>query len=741
MTAPSPSRTPRRLPRRTSSLPALLLAAAVATSVPWLRAQDDSGETGTELGALPETVVQPTPAAPASPLRINDRVPAPPRIESSAATYDVIVEPGKDQDLLEIAASASMGQASHEELMARPFLRHGELLEVIPGMIVTQHSGTGKSNQYFVRGFNLDHGTDFGVFVDSMPVNKRTHGHGQGYTDLNFIIPELVDRVDYTKGPYFSDLGDFTSAGSARFRLWDVIPHGQASVGVGQDGYFRFMAMDSFATEGGGYLSAAVEYNEYDGPWVLPENTERINAFLRYFRESGPNRYSLTGMLYHGRWNATDQIPQRLVDSGRLDRLGFIDPTLGGDSHRYSLSFNWIHDSGHSITETDLYVGRYELDLFSNFTYFLDDPVNGDQFNQRDQRTFAGAAVRNTRENEIGGRAGNFTFGFQTHHDWIDEVGLYNTAARQRIGTVRQDEVYETSLSTFANQELELNHWLRVSGGLRGDLYHFDINSDDPRNSGSDWAGIVSPKFGAVVGPWNESELYFNWGGGFHSNDVRGVTMTRDPDSGDPVDPADALVRQWGTEIGVRTRVIPKVVSSVAVWYLESDSELLFEGDTGGTEPTDATQRYGAEWAVYWTPVDWIRFDSELSVARAELRDKSAGNYLENSVPVAHSAGITLGYQTGLYTTLRSRYFSPRPLDEFKSVVSRDSLSFNLRTGYRRDNWELYVDVLNLFDTDANDIEYLYESRLPGEPAGGVEDVHFHPLEPRTVRAGFTVKW
>ncbi|MEX2579995.1 MAG: TonB-dependent receptor plug domain-containing protein [Verrucomicrobiales bacterium] len=708
--------------------------------IPWTAQAQEEDDATTEdaaeaLGELAPVIVEGS-----DPVVVDDRAPTPRLTETSSATFDTIEEPGKDQDLLDIAATASMGQASGEELMARPFLRRGELLEVVPGMIVTQHSGTGKANQYFVRGFNLDHGTDFGVFVDGMPVNKRTHAHGQGYADLNFIIPELVEKIDYTKGPYFSDLGDFTTAGSARFGLYDVLPHGMASVTGGEDDYFRFLAMDS-AAAGSGMLSTAVEYVYYDGPWVLEEDSERINVFSKYYWESGMNRYSLTGMAYRGEWTSTDQIPKRLVDRGTIDRLGFVDPTVGGDSQRYSLSFDWVHEGDASTTELDAYLGYYDLDLFSNFTYFLDDPVNGDQFNQVDRRTFAGFALTNTRPTRFLDRDGSFTAGFQTHHDWIDETALYNTVARRRIGTVRSDGAYETNLSGFANQELIVNDWLKLNGGIRGDLFYFDVDSNDPLNSGNEWAGMASPKLGAVFGPWHDTEFYTNWGGGFHSNDARGVTIARDPATGLPADPVDPLVRQWGTEVGLRTRAIPNVVSTIALWYLESDSELLFVGDAGNTEPGPGTQRHGIEWATYWNPTEWLRIDGELSVAEAEFRDKSEGRYVENAVPVAFSAGITAGRETGPYASFRSRYFSERPLTADKSVESRDSLVFNLRTGYRQETWDVYLELLNLFDTDANDIEYFYESRLPGEPLAGVSDIHFHPLEPRTVRAGVAIHW
>jgi hypothetical protein len=690
-----------------------------------------------DLGELPAVVVESAPVP-----VINDRVPTPVRTESTATVYETIVEPGKNQSLLGIAGSASMGRASAEELMARPYLRRGELLEVVPGMIITQHSGGGKANQYFVRGFNLDHGTDFGIFVDAMPVNNRSHGHGQGYADINFVIPELIETLDYTKGPYFADLGDFSTAGSAKFGFYDILPEGTASISAGEDDYFRFLFMDSVAA-GDGMLTSAFEYNYYDGPWVLEDNFEKFNGFVKYYWESGVNRYSITGMAYKGKWDATDQVPSRLVSGGIIDRLGFVDPTAGGDSERYSLSFDWIHEGDVSTTEVNAYVGSYALDLYSNFTYFLADPVNGDQFNQIDDRVFAGLRITDTRDNDLFGREGDFTVGLQSHHDFIGEVGLHNTAASQRLSTVRSDEVYEMNASTFANQELVLTDWLKINTGVRADLYHFDVTSLSgvPANSGNDTAAMVNPKFGAVFGPWNDTEIFFNWGGGFHSNDARGVTLTVDPATGLPAPAVDPLVRQWGTEIGARTEVLEGVTSSISLWHLESESELLYVGDAGTNEPGPATERYGVEWSVYWNPNDWIQFDSELAVSEARFRNEPVDRYVENAVPIALSAGVTAGRATGPYGSLRARYFSARPLTADESVMSRDSLVLNARAGYRKEQWDVYVELLNLLNTDANDIEYYYESRLPGEPLAGIADTHYHPMEPLSVRTGVTLHW
>lgn len=661
-------------------------------------------------------------------------------LPAGADTLETAVVTGKAEDLLGIAPSASKGQASAEELQQRPFLRRGELLEVVPGMIVTQHSGGGKANQYFVRGFNLDHGTDFGIFVDAMPVNQRSHGHGQGYADINFIIPELVERLEYHKGPYFAHLGDFTSAGAARFQLFRSLPESIASFSFGSDDYYRGLFADSVQA-GPGIATFALEYNYYDGPWVMPDELHRWNGLFRYALGDDHDHLAFTLMGHDSSWNASDQIPRRAVRRGSLDRFGHVDPTTGGDSHRYSLSIDGQRSGDRGVTRGSVYAGVYQLDLYSNFTYFLDDPERGDQFNQHDDRWFAGAALSHRFE-DLGwlGEDTALEIGASTHQDWIGEVGLYHTQARRRIGVTRVDEIYQASYSGHGELETRWSDWLRSTTGLRGDLYHFDVNSLSlPANSGSTWDGIVSPKAGLVLGPWAETEFYLNGGLGFHSNDARGVTITRDPATGEPLDSVDPLVRSRGAEVGIRTQAVPDLTSTLAVFYLDSDSELIYEGDTGAVEAGDASRRHGVEWANYWRPASWIYLDTEFTAT--ESRFKGSGEKIENAVPLSFAGGINFGERHGPFAGLRTRYFAPRPLNEDGSIKSGDAFQVNARAGYRKDHWEVALEVFNLFDARDNDIEYLYESRLPGEPLGGVEDVHLHPYEPRQLRLSLTYRW
>lgn len=670
-------------------------------------------------------------------------------INVSAQTQEIepLVVTGKAESLIGKAPSASKGQANAEELMDRPYLRRGELLETVPGVIITQHSGDGKANQYFVRGFNLDHGTDFSITMDGQPVNFVTHAHGQGYADLNPIIPELVESLDYWKGPFFGQLGDLSTAGAAKFRFFDLLPQGIASVGIGEDNFYRGLLADTIdlstpplpkSGAGSGErsgLTYALEYNHYDGPWEKEGNSQRVNGFLKYFKESGNDTFSLTAMGYDADWDSTDQIPKRLIDSGGIDRLGFVDDTVGGESSRYSLMGAWDRDNGNGTTHVDFYVGKYDLDLFSNFTYFLNDPVNGDQFEQEDGRWFFGGEVR--REWDLGGN-NTVTVGLQTRHDLMDGIGLYNTTNTVRTSTVRVDDVYEGSLGAYVMANYHVNSWFRIQPGLRADGFYFDVDSDNPANSGDETDAIVSPKLSLIFGPWAETELYANAGMGFHSNDARGTTIAIDPVTGLPADPVDPLVRTYGFELGARTERLENVVSTLALFYLHSDSELLYVGDAGTSEAGPATRRYGVEWSTYWRPSDWLMLDNEITLSEGELLDVGPYDEIPGAVPLTLDTGITLGKREGFFGSLRSRYFGPRPLIEDGSVESRQSWQVNARVGYRKNDWEVAVDCLNLLGREDNDIEYFYPSRLPGEPVAGVDDIHLHPAEPRTFRVSLT---
>ncbi len=660
---------------------------------------------------------------------------------------DVVEVIGHYENAVGTSDAASQGYITPGLIAARPLQRPGEVLEYVPGMIVTQHSGDGKANQFFLRGMNLDHGTDFATTVAGMPVNMPTHAHGQGYSDLNFLIPELVSRIDYKKGPYFASEGDFSSAGAAHIHYYDALKEGTASLTTGGFGYRRALMMQSRAVGvdgAGGNLLYALELTGNNGPWEHPENFGKQNAVLRYTFGNAAASHSLTAMAYQGRWSATDQIASRAIDAGLVSRFGALDPTDGGESQRYSLSYDYRRTASDREFQLSAYALRYRLQLFSNFTYFMNDPVNGDQFEQADRRSVFGIAPSWLWTGRIGERQSIFKAGLNVRRDNIGTVGLYNTVARQRLSTVREDRVRQTGYAAWAEHSLQWNDWLRSVVGARADFYRATVESDLAANSGDTRDRQVSPKLNLIAGPFEETELFFSWGHGFHSNDARGTTTHVDPSTGAPLSPAPALVRTTGTEIGARTEWIHDLQSSLSLWKLDIASELVFAGDAGTTEASRPSTRHGIEWSNRYRPLSWLLLDADLSLSRARFTQAdpaTPGEYVPGAIDRVLSLGAAveeLGPWSGM---LQMRYFGPRPLIEDNSVRSQSTLLWNLRTTYRIDKgMKLSLDVINLFNRQASDIDYFYESKLASE-AAPVSDRHLHPVEPRSLRLTLTASF
>jgi hypothetical protein len=630
--------------------------------------------------------------------------------------------------------SASQGIVASEQLDMRPVLRTGELLEVVPGLIVTQHSGDGKANQYFLRGFNLDHGTDLATSVDGVPVNMPTHGHGQGYTDINFIIPELVQSIEYRKGTYYAETGNFSAAGAVNMRYRRSLEAPVVVLEAGEDNYVRSLIAGS-SQLGGGTLLMGFDYANIDGPWLLEENYRKRNGLLRYSRETERGLLSVTAQGYEGDWRSTDQIPLRAVQSGQIDRFGTVDPTDAGDSHRYSLTADWTAALGTGQSKALLYAIDYDLDLISNFSYFT-DPDNGDQFEQIDQRRVYGGDWSWRSSFGWLGREQDFATGVQVRHDDIGKVGLYRTIARERFDTVREDAVKQTSYGVYSSIDTRWSDSIRTTVGLRADRFEFDVDAALAANSGRGSDSIVSPKFALVLGPWSKTEFFFNAGKGFHSNDARGTTITVDPTDGvTPADKVDALVDAVGLDVGVRTAIVPNTQLSLSLWSLKLDSELLFVGDAGTTEASRASERRGIEASVIWNPLTWLIVDADLAWSRSRFSDfDPAGDRIPGAVENVASVGVAIDHPSGWFGGARFRHFGDAALIEDNRVRSEPTTLVNLEAGYRF--WERYkisAAVYNVFDSEDNDITYFYESQLANETQP-MEDIHFHPVEPRTVR-------
>ncbi len=562
----------------------------------------------------------------------------------------------------------------------------------------------------------------------------RTHAHGQGYADLNWLMPETINTLDVRKGPYFADEGDFSSTGNLRIGLIDSVDKAIASITAGSFGYKRIFGMGS-SKLGDGTLLAAGEVGTYDGPWVNPDNMQKLNSLLRYTQGTAQDGFSITGMAYSNRWNSTDQVPQRAITSGQIGLYGEEDPSDGGNTSRFALSARVAGTDDAGSWKANAFIVKSELDLYNNFTYFLSDPTLGDQFHQHDDRIMAGAAASRTLNGSFAGRPMETTFGFQSRYDDID-LSLTDTYQRAFLSNVRSDKVGEGSVGVYAQNTVRWTDWLRTTLGWRGDFYEATVNSIfDANNSGYTSAAIGSPKFTMVVGPFNKTEFFFGAGTGMHSNDARGATITEEPtDPSMKVTASPLLVRTEGGEVGIRTKLVPGLDSSVSVFILDQDFEIVFNGDSGDTSASRPSRRYGVEWTNTYRPKSWLTLDADLAATHARFvgydSDQAAlyaslagfpqaqignapGNYIPNAPAMVASAGITVGEKTGWFGTLRWRYLASSPLTEDNAFRSPAISIFNGRVGYRLDNgWRIQLDVLNLLNSNANQITYAYGSLI-----------------------------
>ncbi len=676
--------------------------------------------------------------------------------ERAAATrLDEILVEGRADSLIGIADSATQGTVGAAQLAERPILRSGEILETVPGVIITQHAGGGKANQYFLRGFNLDHGTDFFTSLDGMPVNLPTHGHGQGYTDLNILIPELVQRVNYQKGVYYAENGDFASAGAAHIETFKVLPQSFAIAEAGMYGYGRGVFASS-PKLGKGHLLYAGEITHHDGPWKKPDDFWKFNGQITYSQGNDANGFSLTARGYHGEWDSSDQVAASAINDGLVPFFGSLDDTTGGDSQRYSLQAEWHRADDRSATKVMAYGFYYDMDLFSNFTYWLADTNRGDQFEQVDKRWVAGLNASHSIFGRLAERDMENTLGLQLRNDWI-ENGLHQTQARQRVdkntfdengdplplsATTRADDIVQTSIGAYYKNTIQWADKFRTEAGVRGDFYHHDVSSTLAANTGTRSDAIASPKLTLIFGPWNKTEIYVQGGLGFHSNDGRGATTTVDPVTGDTVPKADPLVQTYGAEAGIRTLAVDGLQSTLSFWWLDIDSELLFVGDAGATEASRPSRRYGIEWANFYNVTKNLTLDADFSFSHAEFRDNDPmGNHIPGAIESVVAAGITYRHDSGFFASMRLRYFGPRPLIEDNSARSDETILLNAQVGYRiNKTWTVTAEILNVLDRRDHDIDYFYESRTtPGGTAN--EELHFHPVEPIQARVGITARF
>jgi hypothetical protein len=714
--------------------------------------------------------------------------PAPLRISLVVGSVSTTINvQGREGELIGIAESGTQGTVGATEIQDRPILRSGEILETVPGLIITQHAGGGKANQYFLRGFNLDHGTDFAIFIDDMPLNLPSHAHGEGYSDMNTVIPEFVKRVNFEKGPYYADIGNYGSAGAAHVEFFKMLPENFVKLEGGTHTYLRAVFGVSQKLGKGNLLYGGEEYYD-DGPWKHPDAYNKLNGLLTYSQGDDANGASITARAYHGKWNSSDQMPVSAVSLVGL--YGTLDPTDGGHSQRYSLQGEWHRQGANSATKVMAYVFYYDLNLFSDFTYYLVDYKKGDQFEQQDRRWVAGLDAHHTILNQWFGRKVENTFGLQVRNDWINN-GLYRTENRVRVdktdyyatgaslptcpapasiscpilpSTTERDRFTDTITSFYAENKIQWAEKFRSVAALRGDLEYFDVTSMaysasvNAANSGTASKFLPSPKLNLIFGPWSNTEFYAQGGFSFHSNDGRGTTQMVQPVSPDnpypntPSSKTHALIPTKGGEIGVRTVAVNHLQSTLSLWYLRSASELQQDGDTGGTSASkQPSNRYGVEWANYYTPAEHLVLDFDLADSRAQFteidQDDAAyasvggqlvqgagGKLVPEAVKVVISSGITLHDYQGFSSSLRLRYFGPRYLTSDGIYQSSQTVLLNGDIGYQlKKKWRVSAEFLNLLNRRDSDIDYAYTSQITPTATPAFARV-FHPVEPFQVR-------
>ncbi len=653
--------------------------------------------------------------------------------------------------------AASRTVVGRRELELRPRLRPGDVLEAVPGLFAVQHAGGGKANQYFLRGFDADHGTDVAFFVDGIPVNNVSHGHGQGYTDFHFLIPELVVALEGYKGPYYAHLGDFATAGAVNLSLAEKFDESYAQGQIGQFGIFRGLVIESPDLGDHWRAVMAAEYYQDNGPFLNAQKLGRLNLFARATHDlSHRSKVSLTLMAYGSTWNSSGQIPARAVcGEGEpgiaapetfgqpcLPRFGTVDPTEGGSTQRQSaqLAFSSVWQG------TDLnvmaYLVRYRFGLYSNFTFYRDDPVNGDEIEQTDARVFGGLDMRLRRQLPYRGALFTTSLGAQIRADGIDN-GLYHDRARERLETRVNATIGESQVGVYVEEDARLRKWLRLVAGAR--VQRMDVQVDDPledsstaenATSGAKGATEFLPKFLAAVTPIPQLNLYASYGRGVHSNDARGVVRAREA--------ATLMTPATGYEIGLRATPLRDLNVTAAGFLLDLASELVWVGDEGITEASGQTRRYGLEVGARYRLKNWFFADIDATFVRARFRNNAGNGDAVALAPTrTFTAGVAARPTFGNFTpfvALRVKSIADRPATEDGSLVAQGFTVVDANAGLRWKNIEMAVDAQNLLGATWREVQFATESRLAYEPAP-VTGIHYTPGWPRTVIGRATVYW
>ena len=675
-------------------------------------------------------------------------------------------------------STASMSHIRNTDLALRPNKSSQDLLKLVPGLITAQHAGGGKAEQIFLRGFDCDHGTDINISVDGVPVNMVSHGHGQGYADLHFLIPELVESMDVYKGPYFAEYGNLATAGAVRFKTRDLLPHNLIKFEGGMFNTFRTTLLvqpGSGSAEQNGYFG--LQYYSSDGPFESPMNLQRMNVFGKYFVNIGHNsRLTLTAGSFGSAWDASGQVPDRAIVQGYITRFGAIDDREGGHTSRSDLNVLFEQkDDNNNTLAIQVFATQYDFKLFSNFTFYLQDPEHGDMIEQRDHRMILGSQASYSRVTALEKVILKTTYGAGFRSDWIT-VGLYHSPDRMVMDEWSNAFINERNLSGWIIEELVFSPRFRLQLGLRGDYLTFDVDDQagsalDPSNSGIPHAsgyvqqGMVNPKLNIAWSPGSNLEVYLNSGSGFHSNDARNVVIgetIRDLEQnweGEGLSPEQiderlvslnfnpeqknttTLPRAFGGEIGIRARLWNQLDFGFAAWHLYLEKEFVYVGDGGYTELSDPTRRNGIDLEARIRLNRWLWADADVCFSNGHITSLPEGeNYIPLAPRITSSGGITMKDFHGLEASARYIYVDDRPANEVNTVIASGYFIAQVGLSYHMKKFTFSVTLKNLFDTAWNEAQFDTESRLPWE-SEPVSEIHFTPGDPRNVHAGVSYRF
>jgi len=650
------------------------------------------------------------------------------RPNANQGPVEEVVMFGRNTDLVGRADAASEGSISGADLLIRPMLKTAELLESMPGMVAVQHSGSGKANQFFLRGFNLDHGTDYTAHFDSMPLNLRSHGHGQGYLDVNGLIPETIDSIDYRKGPYRADLGDFALAGASFIKTIDQLERTFLSSEVGQYGWRR-VAGGISEDAGSGVLTLVGEHKLYDGPWSNPESLDHTSLWGKYLTDTRFGQAMVTLSFYDATWNPTEQLPERVVGSAVCaDAFCTLDNTADGHTRRWIVNGQLEGDDWDAM----VYAQVYDWDMKSNPTYDF-------QLGQFDKRWTAGGQANKTL---IDAMDFQLTGGGNFRYDDGSHIGVSQYNKGMFVAPISDNAITESSLGLYLEGSWSPTDRLRVITGLRGDYYTFDVTAFNANSyAGKATASRFSPKAALAYVLTDTMELYANWGKGFHSNDARGVVNTLNPISG--------LSPGTGYELGARMSV-GDIKLTAAYWWLNQDSELIFVGDSNAVEPKGGSEREGLELTMFWQPLPWLGIDAVYTTSDARYTDNPDGPYIQGALEEAAQIGLSAS-SDNWDVSLRARHMGPYALLADNSDRADALTSVSLRGARHWNSLTVYAEVINALNTDGKEIVYNYPAWIAGfDPAGLTsEDIDCTTTncrmsritEPRTFRAGVSYKF